>query len=193
MKDFVIFRQLNQIEKEIIKNSISKISSNFLSNFRQIEKLLFIFIKEQTSYKIFPKIYLLSEELKNLLNTVKIYNYISLGGLYFGFIKKGRFYLSLEGTEYLYKRGLLSDVAKLQVNKRGEKSILYGNNVLKNMLIKKSYNFKENDYILVFNEDEEIIAISKTTLKGSQVQYVKPENLIAFNLSDKGTYLRENQ
>ena len=61
------------------------------------------------------------------------------------------------------------------------------------MLIKKSYNFKENDYLLVFNEDEEIIAISKATLKGSQVQNVKHENLIAFNLSDKGTYLRENQ
>ncbi len=193
MNEFKMFRYLNQIEKKIIKNSLTSISSNLVSNFEEFEKKLYIFIKKQTKYNNFPKIYLLSEQLVKLLKNVNIHGNISLTGLYFGFIKRGEFYLSIEGAEFLYKRGLVSDIMQLYVNKRGEKSILYGNNILKNMLIKKLYNFKEKDIVLVFNEDEEIIAISRTIVEGNQVQMLKPEDVIAITLSDKGIYLREKQ
>jgi len=193
MKDFAMFRSTNQIEKKIIKNSLSKNFSNRISDFEEFEKGLYVFIKKQTSYNNFPKIYLLSEELKKLLTNVNVYNNISLGGLYFGFIKRGEFFLSLEGAEFLYKRGLISDVVQLHVNIRGEKSILYGNNILKNMLIKKSYNFKEKAILLVFNKEKEIIAISRSMIEGNQIQKLKPEDLIAVNLSDRGMYLREKQ
>ena len=193
MNEFKMFRYLNQIEKEIIKNSFTTISSNLVSNFGDFEKNLYVFIKKQTKYNNFPKIYLLSVQLKKLLENVCIHGNISLAGLYFGFIKRGEFYLSIEGADVLYKRGLISDIIKLYVNKRGEKSILYGNNILKNMLITKSYNFKEKDIALVFNEDEEIIAISRIIVEGNQVQMLKPEDFIAITLSDKGIYLREKQ
>ncbi|MFX1377959.1 MAG: hypothetical protein ACFFA4_02600 [Promethearchaeota archaeon] len=193
MKDFKIFRYLNQIEKKIIKNSLSTISSNVISNFREIEDNLYILIKKQTSIKNFPQIYLLSEELKNLLKNLNIYDNITLVGLYFGLIKRGEFFLSLEGAEFLYKSDLISDVIHLHVNKRGEKSILYGNNILKNMILKETYDYKEKDILLVFNEEGEIIGISIATINSSQVQNLKPEDLVAINLSDKGKYLREKQ
>jgi ribosome biogenesis protein Nip4 len=188
-----MFRYLNQIEKKIIKNSLLTNSSNLVSNFTELENNLCINIKKRTMPNIFPKIYLLSDELKNLLKKLTDTESISLGGLYFGFIKRGKFYLSLEGAEFLYKKGLISDLKQLYVNKRGEKSVLYGNNILKHMLIKKSYDFGEKDFMLVFNEKNEIIAISRATVESDQVQNLRAEDLIAINLSDKGIYLREKQ
>ncbi|MFW9972471.1 MAG: hypothetical protein ACFFDF_19960 [Candidatus Odinarchaeota archaeon] len=193
MKDFEMFRHLNQIERKIIKDSLSAISSNIVTNFKQIRNKLYIIIKKLTSRKNFPQIYLLSEELDSFLKNSNIYDNITSGGLSFGLIKRGEFFLSLEGAEFLYKRGLISDIAHLYVNKSGEKSILYGNNILKNMLLERMYSFKEKEILLVFNEEKEIIAISISTVKGSQVQNSDSEDIIAINLSDKGIYLREKQ
>jgi len=61
------------------------------------------------------------------------------------------------------------------------------------MILKETYDYKEKDILLVFNEEGEIIGISISTINGSQVQNLKPEDLVAINLSDKGKYLREKQ
>jgi ribosome biogenesis protein Nip4 len=61
------------------------------------------------------------------------------------------------------------------------------------MLLEKSYNFKVNSFLIIFNKEEEIIAIGRATIGSSQIQNLKPEDLIAINLSDKGIYLREKQ
>ncbi|MFW9820611.1 MAG: hypothetical protein ACFFE5_13455 [Candidatus Thorarchaeota archaeon] len=193
MNKVVTFRNLNQIERKIIGSFLSKICLNFLSNFEKIEPNLYVFIKSKTQHIIYPQIYLLSEELKKILKKINAFYHISSGGLYFGFIKRGEFYLSLEGADYLHKRGYISNLLQLYVNTKGEKSILYGNNILKNMLIMKTYSFKENDFILVFNDEDELIAIGSSVIEGNDIKNLKPDDLVVNNLSDKGRYLREKQ
>ncbi|MFX0006867.1 MAG: hypothetical protein ACFFA7_05975 [Promethearchaeota archaeon] len=193
MKDFEKIRSINQIETDIIKDSNSILSSNFVSLLEDLRKKLYVIFKGKKEYNTFPKIYLFSKELQELLNNLKLKDRISSGGLYFGFIKKGKFYISIEGAEFLFKNNLIATDLQLNVNWNGEKSILYGNNISKNMLLKEFYNFKLGDILIILNVEQEIIAISKAVVEGNQVQNLKPEDLIAINLSDKGIYLREKQ
>jgi ribosome biogenesis protein Nip4 len=193
MNNFVMFRKINQIEKKIIENFLSNISSNNTSNFKDFEQNFYVVIKNKTHQNNYPQIYLLSEELKKLIYSINAINDISSVGLYFGFIKRGEFYVSLEGAEYLHKRGYISDSLQLYVNTYGEKSILYGNNILKNMLIMKTYSFKQNDFIIIFNDEDELIAIGSSAIEGNNIEHLKPDGLVANNLSDKGRYLREKQ
>ncbi|MFX0004965.1 MAG: PUA domain-containing protein [Candidatus Hodarchaeota archaeon] len=173
--------------------SLSAISSNIFSDFQDLKNSIYISIEKRIETNNFPKIYLISSELKQILKNPNIYDYINLVGLYFGFIKRGEFFLSLEGAEFLYARGLIPNLVQVHVNEGGEKSVLYGNNILKNMVVKKSYNFKENSFLIIFNKEEEIIALGRAIIDSNQIQNLKPEDLIAINLSDKGIYLREKQ
>jgi ribosome biogenesis protein Nip4 len=193
MNNFVTFRKINQIEKKIIGNFLSNISSNNTSNFKDFEQNIYVFIRDKTHKTDYPQIYLLSEELRKIIDSINAINDISSGGLYFGFIKRGKFYVSLEGAEYLHKRGYISDLLQLYVNTYGEKSILYGNNILKNMLIMKTYRFKQNDFILVFNDKDELIAIGRSAIEGNDIKNLTNDGLVANNLSDKGRYLRVKQ
>jgi ribosome biogenesis protein Nip4 len=193
MKDFENFRQINHHEKEIISNSFLRISSRLLPFFKKNERFFYISINKQTSHNRYPQIYLISEELKSFLSILISYDNICSAGLYFGFIKRGKFYLSLEGAEFLYIQGLFPKSLRLYVNEKGEKSLLYGNNILKKMLIDESFDFKEKDFLIVCNKSNEIIAIGQSQVESEQIHNLKSTDLIAVNLSDKGTYLREKQ
>jgi ribosome biogenesis protein Nip4 len=193
MKDIETFRYINKIEKTMIANSFLKISLKLSPVFKEIEKFLYIFISDQTSQKNYPKIYLFSERLDNFIQNIKSYLDIYSGGLYFGFIKKGEFYFSLEGAEYFYKKGLFLDFKQLYANENGEKSILYGNNISKNMIAKKPAHLKKKDFLLIFNKLNEIIAIAQSLVDNISIQKLESKDTIAFNLTDKGYYLRKSQ
>ena len=140
----------------------------------------------------FPNIYLITKNQVILLRNLDNDKILS-AGLYFGFIKKGSFYLSLEGAEFLYHNSLVSDFKKIHVNDKGEKSILYGNNILKNMIKKIPDSLKQNDVALIFNKNEELIALVQSKYDLQKIQELKPKDIIAINLNDKGYYLRKNQ
>ncbi len=193
MKDFEKIRNINQIETEIIQASLSALSLKFDSNLKEFKEDLYVIMKEKKSYNDFPKIHLFSKDLQILIKNTKLKGTISSGGLYFGFIKKGKFFISIEGAEFLLLRNLIPPNVQLNISSHGEKSILYGNNILKKMLKKKSYNFKVNDILFILNEEQEVISISRAVVNGNQFQDLKPEEPIAINLSDKGIYLREKQ
>lgn len=193
MKDFENFRHINHHEKEIIINSLLRLSSSLLLFFKKNERFFYISINKQTSHNRYPQIYLVSEELKSFLKNLISYDNICSTGLYFGFIKRGKFFISLEGAELLYIQGLFPKSLRVYVNEKGEKSTLYGNNILKKMLIIKAFDFKEKDLLLILNKSDEIIAIGQSQIEGEQVRNLKPKDLIAVNLSDKGIYLREHQ
>ena len=193
MKDFENFRQINHFEKEIISNSLLGLSSSLLPFFEKNEGFFYISINKQASQNRYPQIYLVSEELKGHLKNLISYVNICSAGLSFGFIKRGRFFISLEGAEFLYIQGLFPKFLRVYVNERGEKSVLYGNNILKKMLIMKAFDFKKKDLLLILNKSNEIIAIGQSQVEGEQIHNLKPLDLIAVNLNDKGTYLRENQ
>ncbi len=187
------FRKINNIERDIIFTSISDISSKILPIIENLEKSLYISLEKIIKKKYYPKIYLISNDLFKAIESVNEgYNIIS-GGLYFGFIKKGKFYLSLECAEFLYKNDIFSEFKKLYINKDGEKSILYGNNILKNMIINSSSNLHKNDFLLIFNDLNEIIALGRSLFDNESIQNRKPKDIVVINLADKGRYLRSPQ
>jgi len=193
MIDTKKFREINETERDIINKSALKISTKILSVLKKIDYKIYIDLVNKTSKNNYPSIFLIPNNLTK--NLVKFQQDISVNsvGLYFGFIKKGEFYVSLEGAEFLLKSGCFSKNQELYVNRSGEKSILYGNRISKSMIEKIPTGLLKNAFLLVFNLTNELIAIAK-----SQVNYVSYENLnlkdpIAINLVDKGYYLRKKQ
>lgn len=192
MSNLQNFRQINDFEKQIIIDSLLKISSEFLRVIEEFKIHLYILTNSSLSKDKFPKIFLITKYQHFRLKLTH-FDKIFSAGLYFGFIKKGNFYLSLEGADYLYKQGIFSNNKCIHVNRKGENSILYGNNLLKNMVIKTSNNLQKKDFLLVFNEMNELLAIAQFIVESNVLQYLKPKDIIALNLSDKGIYLREKQ
>lgn len=187
------FRQINEIEKEIIIQSLSKISPNIIQFIIRSKNMLYISLKKANSKTNYPSIYLASNYFQEEIDLIEFNDKIYSVGLYFGFIKRGRFYISLEGAEFLYKKGILSDIGFIYVNKKGEKSILYGNDVLKDMVSKTPSNLQKGDLLIIFNDMNEILAIAQSKVERESLKQLKPKNVIAINLSDKGIYLREKQ
>jgi ribosome biogenesis protein Nip4 len=193
MNDSINFRQINEAEKKIIINTLSNISSKILTSLYNLEKNLFISTYILPTEDNFPNIYLISNDQLKIVDTINNKPRICSVGLYFGFIKKGVFYLSLEGAEYLNKHDIFSEFQTLQVNEKAEKSILYGNNILKSMIIKIPINLKEREFLLIFNKLNEIIAIAQSRVKYQNIQILAQKEIVAMNLSDKGYYLRKKQ
>lgn len=193
MDDPKNFRKINEIERSIIFTSISDISSKLRSNMDNIGKFLYISLEKLARQKQYLNIYLISNEIFKIIDRVNETDEVVFSGLYFGFIKKSMFYLSLDGAEYLYHSGIFCEFQQLHVNEDGEKSILYGNNILKSMMVKAPSNLKEKDFLLVFNELKEIIAIAQSQVNYKNLQKIKPKDVIAINLRDKGLYLRKDQ
>ena len=157
-----------------------------------LNNLLYILINKSPTKKMFPKIYLITHEQQKIIEkgiTNKIYS----AGLYFGLIKKGNFFLSIEGAEYLNKNHNISDFKIINMNVKGEKSILYGNNIFKNMILKIPEPMKQNELLLILNKFDELIALAKSCIDNHTIKELKPEKVIAFNLIDKGDYLRKSQ
>ncbi|KKM78182.1 hypothetical protein LCGC14_1362560 [marine sediment metagenome] len=193
MNDTRIFRNINNIEMKIIATSFYNLSTKFSSSLDNLKRFLYISIDKSPTKENYPSIYFITNEQKKIINKSSIGNKIYAAGLYFGFIKKGKFYLSIEGAEYLYRQEYFSDFQLLQVNELGEKSILYGNNILKKMVVKTPENLKEKDFLLIFNDRKEIIAIALSHVNSGDILKLKPKDTIAINLSDKGLYLRKKQ
>ena len=193
MNDTRIFRKINNIEIDLIATSFNIISAKLSPILDKLKCLLYISINKSTTEKSYPSIHLLTNEQRKTIDGSNIINRIYTAGLYFGFIKRGDFYFSIEGVEYLYKSGIYADFTQLNLNESGEKSFLYGNNILKKMVIKSPTNLKEKDFLIILNKFEEVIGLGLSRANNEKIAHLKPNNIIAINLNDKGQYLRIKQ
>lgn len=193
MRDLKTFRLVNKIETTMINDSLIKLSPNILPFFEKNDYRLYISLNRLEAESKFPSIFLISENQGIILEKVLKAVIVRSAGVYFGFIKKGNFFLSLEGLEFLFKSNLFSNLKRINVSDKGEKSILYGNNIQKNMIIKIPINTKQKDILVVLNKFDEVIAIAQSKHDHQSIQQLKPNELIAINLNDKGYYLRRNQ
>ncbi|NVM44953.1 MAG: hypothetical protein HWN79_08545 [Candidatus Lokiarchaeota archaeon] len=188
-----IFRQINSIETSIIATTFNNISPELSHTLENMKNLLYILINNSTTQKDYPSIYLITDQQQKLLNETIIINLIYSAGLYFGFLKKGIFYFSIEGVEYLCKNGIFTDFKQLHLTKGGEKAFLYGNNVLKKMVRKSPNNLKEKDFLLILNRIDEIVGLGISQVNNETILNIKPNDVFAINISDKGQYLRKKQ
>ncbi|MFX1527421.1 MAG: hypothetical protein ACFFB4_07585 [Promethearchaeota archaeon] len=182
-------RQINDFEKKIISNSLSQISNKFTVLLGENRYYLNVILNQESKKNQIP-VYLIHEKLNLFKQIVNFPNIYSLG-LYFGFIKKGVFFLSLEGAEFLYKENYISKKCQLIVNEEGEKAILYGNNVLKKMILSFPLEIKINRIVIILNEIKELLAIGLNKIDGNYFNKFHSEDLIVANLVDKGYYLRK--
>ena len=187
------FRIINKIEKNIITNSISKISDNALLALENIKFSLFISFNPIGIEDNFPSIYLIPNNLAKTVVDVEHETEVCSAGVYFGFIKIDKFLLSLEGAEFLYRLNSFPKNTQLILNDEGEKSILYGNSILKKNITIIPQTLKKNELLLVFNKSKELIALSLCQVNYSKSQELNPNERIALNLIDKGYYLRIKQ
>ncbi|GAH74587.1 unnamed protein product, partial [marine sediment metagenome] len=109
------------------------------------------------------------------------------------FIKRGEFYFSIEGVEYLYKNGIFTEFKLVHLNENGEKSFLYGNSILKKMVRKSPNTLKKEDFLLILNNIDEIIGLGISRVNNEILLNLKPSDVFAINIKDKGEYLRRRQ
>ena len=193
MNDLENFRQINSFEKKIILRSLSAISSKILQNLDDLQYFLYISFQEKGPKNNYPMIFLITSDQEKSLDLIHTKNIIHSVGQYFGFFKKDSFFLSLEGAEFLYKNEIFSEFQQLFLNKKGEKSFLYGNNISKKMIDKIPQKLKKKDFLLVLNDLKEVIGISQSQYDHQIIHTLNSKDIIAINLSDKGLYLRKTQ
>ncbi|TFG23472.1 MAG: hypothetical protein EU532_13415, partial [Promethearchaeota archaeon] len=141
----------------------------------------------------YPNIYLIPNYwIKVIDNFIPEISIIS-AGVYFGFIKKSKFLLSLEGAEFLFQMQAFSDKNYIIVNNKGEKAILYGNGIIKDFISKIPENLEKGVFLLIFNQSNEIISIAQSRVNREEYSNLKSNGLVALNLVDKGNYLRLKQ
>ena len=193
MRDLNIFRLINKIEKSIINDSFLKISVGTVSFFKKNDYKFYVSISDEQGENKFPLIYLVSYNKSKILEERLKFENIHSAGIYFGFIKKGVLHISLEGAELMRNHQILPDSNKITINEKGEKSILYGNDILKSAIANIPSNLKKNSLLAVINQNNEIIAIARAEIDYSSFHDLKLNQKIARNLVDRGYYLRKKQ
>jgi len=186
------FRPINPYERNIIERAIRKFSSNL---FGKLTKdycfyINFNFIWKKESY---PSLYLLSSKQEQFIKQIRVLNHIYSAGLYIGFIKKGNLLLSLEFVEFIEESKYLKKVKSIVVNKSGERSVLYGNDITYRMISSISEDIEKEDEVLIYNLQHELLALGKFILENEESSLQKQQNKIIFNIIDKGYYLRKKQ
>ena len=178
------------IEEERNADSLFRISTQIISVLNHIDNELVILFNNLSKY---PSIYLVSNNLIELINRIESEISINSSGVYFGFIKKNQFLLSLEGAEFLNKLNAFPEKHYIVVNIEGEKSVLYGNQIIKKFLFKTPKSLEKNTFLLIFNKSNELIAIGYSQVDYDSIYNLRPKDIIATNLKDKGYYLRKEQ
>ena len=187
------FRIVNEFEKSIILNSLDKICQNSDIFIKNYQERLYISFDRTSSRGVNPSIYLVSPAHPKFIEKFDKDIQITSIGLYFGFFNKESFRLSLEGAEYLAKNEDCFKEQILVVNSKGEKSILYGNDIYKEEVLKLPTKLRIGDILIVYNSLNEICVISQAITNTKAFKNLKPKSKIALNLADKGYYLRTKQ
>ncbi len=189
------FEQASDSELKVIKKGLSKISLKSISYLEQNRYVIFI-SSGKSKYRFnSDNVFLVSKELLDLLLVIPkdVLNRGKSGGIYFGYLERNKFFISIEGAEFLYLSNCFSEDNFVYLTEDGEKSALYGNQILKKMIFKVPESLKERSFLLVFNQLKELITIAFSRVNYSQINDMNPDSLIALNLVDKGYYLREKQ
>jgi ribosome biogenesis protein Nip4 len=185
-------RLINSTEKEIIQNSLIKLDPN-LFDFFSNEYRIYICFNPIWKNQNFPSIYLVTQQQHDFIKTLGDYSDIYSAGLYIGFIKEGKFLVSLEFLEFLKQQGFLIGIKNIIVNESGERSVLYGNNITKEMILSFSKDLKKNDDVIILNQYNELLAFGKYSADKEDILLLNAQGRVAINIVDIGNYLRKKQ
>ena len=184
------FRALKNTEFDFIQAALIQMSPQLVSYLQVRSSLLFISIATKKNKNL---VYIISEDLKNIQNSFQKNVDIISAGIYLGFIRGQRFFLSLEGAEFFLKEKLIPNQLLIRVNKEGEKSILYGNPIERWMILDNNFKVKKGSIVLILNPSNELIALGHIEVELINLESFKEREILISNLIDKGYYLRRAQ
>lgn len=187
------FQSLNNIEREILNTDLKNFSISVENIINSTNFKFTIHFPINNQKEAYPEIFLVPNDLNYLLESLTKTKIPNSAGIYFGFIKKGKFLLSLEGLELLNDQNLLSKDHYLIIDKKGEQAILYGNDIRKNMVKSYPLTFKTDHLVAVLNVHKELLCIAKPIINFNEWNLFQRKKRIAINLIDKGYYLRSAQ
>ena len=193
MKSKTNFRKINEFERNLIFTMFENISSNYSLFFDENKSSLYISFNKSDPNDKYPSVYLISTELSEVISKSKFKANIMSAGVYFGFVKNNKFFLSLEGAELLHNFRISNENNYLYVNDEAEKAVLYGNPIKKEMITSVSKDLKKESLLLIFNHANELISITQSLVNYENYQKATTKEIIAINLVDKGYYLRKKQ
>jgi len=184
MNNLIEFRLINEIEKKIIRTTLIEIlfEPDIVNN-------LYIHYIPGKNPNIF---YIFDANISELKNFTK-YELMRSVGLYFGYFKKGKFFLSLEAAEFLNNANQVRKEKLLILNEKGEKSVLYGNDIQKKMVLDLPNRIKKGELILILNRNNELLALAISKVDFNEFASLNQIKIIAKTLIDKGSYLRRKQ
>ncbi len=187
------FRPLNKIEAEILNTSSSNIIDDIVSTISNLGYKIYFSLSPLRTEKNSPRVYLVPHDLVAKVEDFRKKSEIISSGIYFGFINKGKFFMSLEGMEFLYQRQLFGHLNKIIVTENGEKSILYGNPIKKGMILELQYSKMKTKIALVLNENDELLAMARLKKDHASFMVANKDEIVALNLIDKGYYIRREK
>ncbi|MBD3337540.1 MAG: hypothetical protein GF353_00435 [Candidatus Lokiarchaeota archaeon] len=187
------FRKANAFELDLIWNGLQKLSLDIDSDIINQKFKLFVFLEKNNRKFRYPSVYLLSVELSELYDELSLETNIIAAGIYFGFIKKSIFRISIEGAEFLVTNNIIKEYQAIVVDKKAEKAILYGNNISKDMILSEFNDYDIRHLFLIYNQLGELIALGKFRDDLKKKQDLSNEEIIIRNYIDKGYYLRKEK
>ncbi len=187
------FRALNEYEKNLILSELSIISDSLRSHIEQRKSQLFVLIPRLDKQEKYPQIFMIQTPFHEKVLNFQIKENIEEIGIYFGFIKRGNFFLSIEAAQYFEDLHLIPEGIKIYLNEKGSKAILYGNNIEKGMVEEFPSNLRKNKIYFIFNPFKELIAVGLSLIEQIEIEDLQINGNVAINLIDKGYYLREEQ
>lgn len=189
------FRPLNEYENKMVFKELSQISPKVSEVFKEMKNSFFIKPKSNLDINKFPLVFFINEETKKVIRNIRSKGNIESGGIYFGFIKEGKFFMSLEAAEFFFHLNLFKNSQKIVLTEQGEKAVLYGNDLKKSMIQRYPKELKKEEYTILVNQNGEFCALAVSKFNGYDIQEIlnSSDKLIAKNLVDKGYYLRKEQ
>jgi ribosome biogenesis protein Nip4 len=187
------FRESSEFEKKLILQALETISAKLKSYIRARQHQLFLLIPKGEKNIIYPQVFFIPESIIKIIHQIQEIANIREAGVYLGFIKRGKFHLSIEGAELFTSLQLIKEKEMFVLNQEGTKAILYGNNIKKKMV--KSFPDKlEKDMIyFTLSPSKELIALGLSLKGKAEVETLGDKKEIVLNLIDKGYYLRQDQ
>ncbi|MFO8018655.1 MAG: hypothetical protein R6U96_08470 [Promethearchaeia archaeon] len=187
------FQELRNIEKKILNSDLNRLSLDIEKISRKTNLIFTIKFPDKNQKEQYPEIHLLLEVVNALVRQIPNELTPFSAGINFGFIKKGEFRLSIEGMDFLYRQKLITTPHQLITNSEGEKAVLYGNEIRKYMVETHPISYKKNHILAVLNRQKEVIAIAKPIVNFNEWNLLENKKIVAYNLIDKGYYLRSAQ
>lgn len=134
-------------------------------------------------------VYYVRADVAKVAESVNKNALVSLGICLGKFTKTHKFFLKVTALAFLQE----FCIHKIWLKESGEKSFLYGNNVLKSHLLKISDNIKKGDGVIVLSANDNPIGLGTAVRNTDDVRILNITDIIVVHQGDVGEYLRSEQ